>query len=183
MFPTIKYDFSIKGEPPKELIVTDILRRIKISSASIKNYGAYDKYIVSDGETPEVISYKYYGTVNYYWIIMLINDLFDGLGDLPQNQYHVEQMIDIKYGEASKYAIHHYEDTEGNEINSMVSGNSISIFDSVAMQFVLHPISNFVTVTNYDYEVRQNEKHREIFLLKPIFISGVIKEASRLLKS
>ena len=181
MYPTMRYDFAIKGEKVDEHIVTDITRRIKIDANVVRNYGAYDKYIVKDGETPEIISYNYYDTVDYYWVIMLVNNIFDGLSELPQNQYSLEQQCIKKYGETGIYDIHHYEDADGIEINPMVVGNSLSIFNSVTMQFDLHPISQYTAITNYDYEIKKNEKNREIYLLKQIYMSGVIKESARLL--
>jgi len=181
MFPKINYDFAIKGEQINEHIVPDITRRIKITADVVRNYGAYEKYIVKDGETPEMISYNYYDTVNYYWIIMLVNNIFDAFSDLPQSQYSIEQQSIQKYGETGIYDVHHYEDSYGMQINGVVAGNIIRVFNSVTMQFDTDLVSNYVSVTNYEYEINKNEKNREIYLLKPIYISGVLKESSRLL--
>lgn len=40
-------------------------------------------YTVADGETPESVSYKYYGTTEYWWIVMMINNIKDVFYDWP----------------------------------------------------------------------------------------------------
>lgn len=47
-----------------------------------------DYYLVNDTDLmrPDMISYKMYGTVNYWWIICLVNNIFDPFNDLYVGQ-------------------------------------------------------------------------------------------------
>jgi len=179
-FPLITYDFAIAGESPQRYLVTDILRRVKITSNDIKNGSAFDIYTIAEGDTPEIVSDKYYGTSYYHWLILMVNDILYGLDGFPKSQYDLEQYCAAKYTNVN--GVHHYEDTEGNEVNTIVSGNSLKIFDPVTMTWNAVPISSFVPVTNYEYEEQLNENKRVIYLLKPLYVNPIISEIDRLMR-
>ncbi len=180
-FPQILYDFSIGNEPTKNYLVTDIIRRVKLSNVDIKKFGAFDPYTILEGDTPEIVSMKYYGVPYYHWLILMINDLYYGLTSFPLSQYDLETYLTDTYGITEKYAVHHYEDSDGNEVNNIQSGNNLKIFNPVSLQWDLFPISNYTAITNYAYEELLNENKRYIYLLKPAFVNDVVKEINRLL--
>jgi len=181
-FPLITYDFSLADESPQRFIVTDILRRVKITSSDIKSGGAVDIYTITEGDTPEIVSDKYYGTPYYHWLILMINDIIYGLDGFPKSQYDLDQYCIEKYGATGVNAVHHYEDTNGNEVNSIISGNSLSIFDPVSLTWTATPLASFVPVTNYEYEEYLNENKRTIYLLKPIYVNTIVAEVDRLMR-
>jgi hypothetical protein len=57
----------------------------------VMNYPAsYYRVSESDLMRPDMISYNNYKTVNYWWIICLVNDIYD-----PFNDFKVGQLITI----------------------------------------------------------------------------------------
>ena len=58
-------------------LVTDIFRRIKVREQLKENAALFSTYDVPSGETPETTSYKHFGTTDYFWIILLLNDITD----------------------------------------------------------------------------------------------------------
>ena len=60
-FPKIAYD--ILGNKNFKL-VTDIFRRLKIRSSIADNVALFSTYDVPSGETPEVTSFKHFGTTD-----------------------------------------------------------------------------------------------------------------------
>ena len=48
-----------------------MLNRVKIKTSAKTNIYEYDYYDVQDGETPEMIAFKYYGRPDYHWTILL----------------------------------------------------------------------------------------------------------------
>jgi hypothetical protein len=58
----------------------------------------YDSYDIRDGETPEIIAEKLYGSSQYHWVIMLCNQRYNYLDDFPIASYELEQHIRDKYG-------------------------------------------------------------------------------------
>jgi hypothetical protein len=107
-----------------------------------------------EGETPEHISEKMYGTPYYYWIIMLANERYDYIKDFPLTYYQLERYISDKYGD-QLYATHHYESDQGFVVNSDYIGA--------------------VSITNYRYEELLNESKRRIKIIPKNMIDLILK--------
>jgi hypothetical protein len=81
-FPSFLYDFNY-GNRIKTSIVKDITRNIRVRRDILANVTLYDEIDIIDGETPEVISEKFYGTPDYHWVVMLCNEKYDYRKDFP----------------------------------------------------------------------------------------------------
>lgn len=81
-FPQFLYDFNY-GDRVKTSIVTDITRNVRFRKEVLSNITLFDEYDIIDGETPEIISEKFYGTPEYHWVVMLCNGKFDYRKDFP----------------------------------------------------------------------------------------------------
>ena len=73
-FPKRLYDIANTGNPK---LVTDIFRRLKVKDGIKDNLALYATYDVVPGDTPESISYKHFGSTDYFWVICLMNDITD----------------------------------------------------------------------------------------------------------
>ena len=116
MFPKIYYD--TKGNNKFDLI-TNLLNRVKIKTNAKTNIYEYDYYDVQDGETPEMIAFKYYGRPDYHWTIIIANDIIDYYEEWPMSVQRFEEFIKDKYPNSQD--LHHYE------INQ-TSGDTTKIF-------------------------------------------------------
>lgn len=77
-FETISYDFDGIGI---EKDIKNIAQYSTIVSKNLDNVAFYSYYNILDGERPDNVSQKLYGTPAYYWLFFIIND---GL----QNYWH-----------------------------------------------------------------------------------------------
>ena len=171
-FPNILYD--IKGDGNVKL-VTNLLKRVKVRENIRNNLVLFDKYDVESGETPEIVSYKVYGTVDFYWVILMINDIKDRYYDWPLSYQQFEEYVRGKY--ANPGAIHHYEidqssgSTESNgpgDFSHKIEVNA----DATGAQ----------SVSNYEYEQRLQDEKRQIKILNSKYLPTFIKEFERLIK-
>ena len=167
MFPLIPYDAKGDGKPT---LMTDIFRRVKLTSNLTNQVVDFDYYNVQDGETPEMIAYKYYGDVNLHWTILVVNDVVDYYEDWPMSVQKFEQFVKEKY--ENPQAIHHYE-------ISQVSGDTEIKID-VGMNTTEYPSAT--AISNYQYEDRLQTEKRQIRLLTPAFIQQFATEFERKLK-
>lgn len=149
--PRIIYPFT----EDKGIDIVDITFNMRAKEKILKGITLYDEYDIKDGETPEIISEKIYGTPYYHWAIMLINDRYDYTNDFPLSWLELEQHITNKYGEGNEHDIHHYE-LDGFVVNSTEIGRS--------------------EVTNFQHEENENEKKRRIKLVSPAMISILANE-------
>ena len=81
-FPIFLYDFKINGKTEYKL-VKDISQNVRVRKEILSSVTLYDEYDIRDGETPEIISEKVYGTPLYHWVIMLCNDNYNYIDDFP----------------------------------------------------------------------------------------------------
>ena len=110
--PFPKIDYNLSGVNGNTIVVTDIFRRVKARSKIQDNITLFDKYTVLEGEKPEDIAYKAYGSADYFWVVTLINNIVNRYYDWPLDEYVFQQYVADKY--ANPDAIHHYEITQSS---------------------------------------------------------------------
>lgn len=112
-FPSILYPYEINGEIVYKQ-VTDITINVRITKAILQYVTSYDEYDIKEGETPEIVAERAYGSPMYHWVVMICNDRYDYLEDFPLPQFELEQYIINKYGSWEKaQETHHYVDEDG----------------------------------------------------------------------
>lgn len=151
-FPTIYYEFEINGER-KLRTVTDITQNIRVVSSILDSITLYDEYDIRDGETPEILSHKFYGSTFYHWIIMIANNRFNYLEDWPLTIDEFEDYVHKKYGDAV-YATRYHVNADGYVVNSTEPGAT--------------------SVSNYDYEQQLNENKRRIKVISPSLLNRIL---------
>ena len=99
-FPMIDYDFNRTGVKQK---MVDFFRAARPLPAFLDNYSAYKFYEVKNGERPDIVSQRLYGTPDFYWTFFAVNDfLHDGYRAWPMSQ---EQLYDYMQHEYEGYVI------------------------------------------------------------------------------
>ena len=162
-FPKIYYDAAGEGNPK---LVTNLLRRVQIKEGLRESGALFDLYDVGGEETPESVAEQYYGDQQYYWIILLFNNIKDRFYDWPMTSTQFETYINDKYSDVN--GIHHYEVAQ--------SSGASSSFDNSHMIQVNSTVSGATSVTNYDYEQRLQDKKSRIKLIKPEFLELITEE-------
>ena len=101
-FPVIEYPYLTDTEL-KTKLATDILIRIGYNEDLKNNEQIFTYYRVKDGETPEIISDKIYGTPDYHWIILLFNDVIDPYYEWTLSSQTMDNYLREKYPGTSLY--------------------------------------------------------------------------------
>ena len=154
-FPKIAYDFNI-GDTTKVIAVTDITENVRFRKEILSNIALYDEYDIIDGETPEIIAEKFYGSAQYHWIVMLVNERYDYLNDFPMTYRALETHVKDKYGVDNIHDVHHYVNAKGYVVDSN------------------HPEAE--PISNMQYEETVNESKRRIKIISPDVIGTVLKQ-------
>jgi len=167
-FPKIYYDAAGEGNYK---LVTNLLRRVQIKGG-IKESGAlFDLYDVGGEETPESVSEQFYGDQKYYWIILLFNNIKDRFYDWPLRSAQFETYINDKYADVN--AVHHYEVAqESGPITSFDDSHKIQVSEGTA---------GATAITNYEYELRQQNKKGRIRLIRSEFLDLIAEEFTTLI--
>lgn len=159
-FPDIYYNFTIGGVEQTK-VLKDITHNVRVISNVLNNVLVYDYYNIVDGETPEIISEKFYKTPYYHWLIMIVNQRFDYIADFPLAQYQLEKYITQKYGVGKENLIHHWQTSQGYIVDQTVSGAT--------------------SVSNRDYEVSTNENKRKIKIINPSLLPQILQQFKNLI--
>ena len=77
--------------------ITNIIARFAFDSQLKENTSAFYPYQVQDSDTPEIIADKYYGNVEYHWVVLLFNSIIDPQFDWPLKIDTLIDYIDKKY--------------------------------------------------------------------------------------
>ena len=81
----------------KMVVVTDIFKRVGLGDQYKDIASLLIPYLVSDGETPELVSNKFYNTPEYHWVILLINGITNPRTEWPISNDAVEKLVYEKY--------------------------------------------------------------------------------------
>jgi len=98
-FPKIQYDINADGIKTE---ITDMFRHVDVKESFIDNITTYTWYEIKDGERPDIVSNRLYGTPDYYWTFFVLNEsLKQGLNTWPKSYRQFELMLEQDY---SKYS-------------------------------------------------------------------------------
>jgi hypothetical protein len=140
----------------------DITTSIKIKDF-FKTYRgiSFSPYVVKDGERPDYVSFKFYGTPMYDWVILLSNDIYNIYDDWPKNTKTLNSYIEEKYGTISSAlgTIKYYYNSN-NDIIDETTWTSL-------------PINQRKSESQYEYEVRRNINKSRIKLVKKELVNAV----------
>ena len=173
-FPLIPYQISTQDSLK---LVPDILRRIKIRESLRAGSTLFDKYDVKENENPEDVAFKWFGSANLHWVILITNNVLDRYYDWPLNQVEFAEFLKDKYGAGNEDAVHHYEITKSSGKTSS-SGPS----DYSHKVEVNSDEDNASSVSNREYEERIQDKKRQIQLLNKGLLGPFIEEFERLVR-
>jgi hypothetical protein len=182
-------------------ILVDITKRAKFLNTIAQNPNVYLPYTIKDGETVEEISYLYYGTVDYVWMIYLANNMIDPYKDWPMRDRELYAHIADKYKDE-------YEESTGNTTYSAqdvlnwtqdaTRNDNILFYRSLDSdeEIKLSPESyalgskfdaaligedRWTPVRVFDAEVEANEDKRVIQLINDVYAEQVAKEFESLM--
>ena len=171
-FPIIKYNLS--GEVGQTKEVTDIWRMVKVRSKIVNNLSLFDKLDVPEGDSPETVAYKVYGSADYFWVVCFMNNIINRYYDWPMDEYTFQQHMKDKY--TNPESIHHYEITQLSGPKTGEGPSDYSHKMEVNSDYLGAEI-----VSNIQYERRLQDEKRQIKILQPNYLNTFIDEFRRLI--
>lgn len=143
-------------------VITNLLARAKMRTVvNLTQSKIFIPYTIQEGERPETIAENMYGTTSYFWMVLYINDIRNIYEDWPKtaavlDDYIIDKHRSLEYAQST---VHHFENTDGQWIQE-------SEWNGLAS----------TRITLYDWEVKNNEDKRQIFLVRSEYVSRLAKE-------
>lgn len=114
-----KTPYDVRGDGYNQELV-NLTHFARITSSYLDDITLYSYYTVQDGERPDNVSQRLYGTPEYYWTFFLINKhLINAFDDWPKGGYELQEYCENKY----------------NNLAALAGQISSSEFDPIAGKF------------------------------------------------
>jgi hypothetical protein len=206
-FPQTQYAFNI--DPNNIQVVTNLTNKFSFEDSFKNNTVLFYEYSVVDGETPEILAHKLYGSSERHWIILAMNDIYNPQMDWPVENRSLHDIIEYKYvGNAntangqtgiewsqsnnhSYYKIETQIDNTTQDEYKKVTCVDLTTYNTISDTSRTYTLKNGNSITvkttkdaksYYEYEIEQNDKKRLIKILKPEFVATVEEEFHNIFK-
>ena len=200
LIPNIEYDTKPIKFPFKSadyVTAKNFFRRFKINQDVFNYTIGFRKYAVLDGERPDQVADKFYDEPMYDWVLLLTNNVINPLFDWPKSSNALRKYCETTY--TDPYAtILYYETNEvnsgdftfgddtGKRLDIIVQEKGLKVDETFYNSpFTYYDGTNNITVPGstvchpisaYEHEEKENEKRREIWILKERYVERFVDE-------
>ena len=190
------------------IFLTNILTRAKLVEKLQNNPMLFYKYVIQDGDTPEIVAEKYYDDPFKYWIVLYANQIMDPLWGWPLTYQQFLSYVDSKYTDAAaaedqtpfeytNTTVYDYQkitttiDNYTQTTNVQATSVDFATYSAINASETTYPIpsgssctvkisKNLLTI--FDYEFNLNEAKREIKIMDDKY-AGQMEEQLKALMS
>jgi len=199
--PDIAYQSNLQHKiSSKEYVaIKNLFRRVKIRDSIQDRATLYSKYTILQGQRPDTIAEKFYGSSDLDWVVVLSANITNIRDQWPLSNKDLYIYSENKYG-TELNDIHHYEtlevkDSKGRLIlppgqrvdqnftipapyDATITGNSYisrGAYENTKYTGT-GDISPIIGISNFVHETIENEKKRKIFILKSKYLGQYLNE-------
>ena len=187
-------------------LYTNLMARASIIPSLLQNPLVFYKYDIQEGDTPEIIAYKYYGDSYRYWIVLFANQILDPQWDWPLNYNQFNSYINDKYGYNESLqtwsVLNPYSTTyqwqkiiTQYDAATQTTTVNIVVIDEDTYDNLVETTNTYTVATGqvtikltkkivsyYDWELEKNESKRNINILNEFYANELEKQFRNLMK-
>ena len=196
---------SHKNRSDDYIIIKNIFRRTKLFDFLSSNVSVFQKFVIGDGARPDTVAEDLYGDSSLDFVVILTAGITNINHQWPIQDHQVYDFALEKYGsEAEMTSIHHYEtleivDDKGRLIlpPELIVDGDFKISGTVnkypSTRYTLKSLTgnrqlddkdefsvttdNIASpVTNLEFEYKENEKRREIDVLRNSYVNMFVED-------
>ena len=189
--------------------VKNLFKRGVLRDDIFQDLAIFTKYEISNDDRPDNVAFNFYGDSNLDWLVLLCNNIINIQSEWPMSQKSFDNYLINKYTESGDSdtdtydriynGVHHYETKQiknSNDVEILAEGLTVSpdytltYYDWLVSGYVIlskaanetYNTSLLTPITNYQYEEKIEDDKRNIFLLKPLYVSLVIDDLTDMMK-
>ena len=179
--PNVNYQSTKKDRSSSEdfVQVKNIFRRAKLRDDLKFNFTSLLDYYIGDGIRPDQVADRLYGDPELDWVVLTSANIINIRDEWPLDSRELYDFALNKHGEDLNQ-IRHYEtkevkDSSGRLIlpKGKVVDAGFTIPDPSSPTATINPV---VGVTNYEYEVIENQKKRTIDVLRSEYLQQFLND-------
>jgi hypothetical protein len=182
--PNLEYQSFLSSRKGSDdyLLVKNIFRRVKLRDDLQNVFTIFNKYQIQEGARPDTVAEELYGSSQYDWVVLIGAGIINVRNEWPLSDRDIYRYSEQLYGNDLN-DIHHYETTEVKDSRGRLIFPAGKIVDSTFTipdpNISIQTLNPVVGISNYEYEVRKNNKKRDIYVLKPAYLQQVINDTRK----
>lgn len=197
--PDLDYQSSLphKNSSKEYVRVKNLFRRVKLLDWLQDKATLFNKYQIEEGERPDLVAQKLYGSADYDWVVLLTAGIINVRDQWPLSNRDLYVYAENKYTTQNLSNIHHYETIEVKDSKGRLILPKGQIVDS-NFKIIVSPgatykgvgayettiftpdttgeINPVIGVTNYEYESKLNEEKRQIYVLRQSYLQQFLND-------
>ena len=188
--PDLDYVSRQEGAKISDYIrVKNLFKKPVLRQDIFENLQFFTKYSIIGDERPYTVAKKFYNDETLDWVIFISNNIVNVYDEWPLTNESFDKVMLEKYGSYDNLnSIHHYESPEiKNSQGVLLVKEGTIIPPEFSIEYYDEGVENTVLVadiaipvTNYDYEIRKENDKRNIFILKPTYLSVILNDINDL---
>jgi hypothetical protein len=182
--PNLEYQSFLSSSSGSDeyLLVKNVFRRVKLRDDLQNVFTIFNKYQIQEGARPDTVAEELYGSSQYDWVVLIGAGIVNVRNEWPLSDRDIYRYSEQLYGNDLN-AIHHYETTEVKDSNGRLILPAGKIVDSTFTipdpNISIQTLNPVIGISNYEYEVRKNNKKRDIYVLRPSYLQQVINDTRK----
>ena len=177
--PDIRYKNPLTSSPNNDNYVTikNLFLRAKLRNDVFSDVTFLRSYTIKEGMRPDNVAEDLYGNSQLDWIILTVANIVNVRDEWPMSSDVLYQYCEDKYGLAINDTRHHETEEVRNAEGKLIlpAGQIVdkdyTIPNPLVFNTTLNPV---VPISNYLIETRENEKKRNIKVLRREFLTQYI---------
>ena len=183
--PNLQYQspFTSRVSSDSYVTVKNLFRRMKIRDDLQNVFTVFNKFTITDGERPDTVARNLYGKSTLDWVVLTTAGIINVRNEWPLSSKELYDFTVEKYGLTEINNVRHYETKEIKNSRGVVilpSGNIVDAGFSVNYydggNVTTTPSNTVRGITYYEYEVKENEKKRNIFVLRSEYLQQFLND-------
>ena len=184
--PDLEYEspFATRISSSSYVQAKNIFRRMKIRDDLQNIFTVFNKYEIREGARPDTIAEELYGKSDLDWVVLISANITNVRDQWPLSNKDLYEYTVSKYGLENINKIHHYETKEVKNSRGDIIMTKGKVVDSdFSITYLDTGISDTpiltnatTSISNYEYEIRENTKKETIYLLKPSYLQQFLND-------
>jgi hypothetical protein len=182
--PNLEYQSFLSSSKGSDeyLLVKNVFRRVKLRDDLQNVFTIFNKYQIQEGARPDTVAEELYGSSQYDWVVLIGANIINVRNEWPLSDRDIYRYSEQLYGNDLN-DVHHYETIEVKDSRGRLILPAGKIVDSTFTipdpNIPIQTLNPVVGISNYEYEVRKNDKKRDIYVLKPAYLQQVINDTRK----
>jgi hypothetical protein len=160
-------------------VQNDITKFVTIDPKYKSNPKYFIPYRIKDGDTPDILSWRLYQTTDFWWTVLIVNEIMDYSNDWPRTDDQLLDYINVNYRGQDPNEVLHYINLDGL-ITDLTAQKMLAGLPSISDNEII-AMRGLTPVTILEYETNQNDTKRNINMIDANYINEVSTQLEDLL--